>query len=103
MISCYKCEKCGMIFEDWDKCNEHEGSHFNVKRWTDSDDDKVIDRETEYIPELYAPSAVVVPMVRRYYDSEKDQYIDETCYIKYYYSAKKCAEQVFPIDESLIK
>ena len=100
MISCYKCEHCGMVFTDYDDAQRHEEKHFIVKTWTDSEDEKVINRETEYEKDLFAPSAVVVPMRRCVYDEKQEKYVDETIYIKYFYSAKKCAEQVFPIDET---
>lgn len=100
MLNCYKCEKCGQIFDDYDEAEMHENKHFTVKSWYDEEDEKVIKRNTEYDPMLYAPSAICVPMVRTYY--ENGEWKQETSYVKYYYSAKKPAEQVFPIDESII-
>lgn len=98
MISCYKCEKCGRVFMDSDEAYEHESRHFSQKNWINDEDEKVIARNTEYEPELWAPSAVVVPMERTVY--ENGEFHHEISYVKYYYSAKKPAEQVFPIDES---
>lgn len=100
MKTVYRCERCGMVFDEFDKAVDHENRHFIVKEWLDDTDEKVVARDTEYEPELYAPSAVVVPLVRSYY--EGDEWKTETTYVKYYYSAKKPAEQVFPIDESVI-
>ena len=101
MVTCYRCEKCGRVFDDYEKACEHENSHFIPKTWMNDEDEKVVNANNEWIPELYAPSAVVIPM-------ERTLYIDgdwkrETCYVKYYYSAKQAAEQVFPVDESLVK
>ena len=100
MKQVYKCEKCGRVFEEYDKAELHENKHFTVKDWIDGEDEKVIARDTEYEPELYAPSAVVVPMVRSFW--EDGEWKKETAYVKYYYSAKKSAEQVFPIDDAVI-
>ena len=100
MKTVYKCEKCGKVFDDFDEAEVHENMHFTVKQWYDENDQKVVDRNTEWIPELYAPSAICVPMVRSFYDD--GEWKTETSYVKYYYSAKKSAEQVFPIDESII-
>lgn len=103
MKTVYKCERCGHVFDDYESCENHENLHFVIKSWIDSDDEKVLNRETEYEPELYAPSAIVVPMTRCFYDAAASDWKKETIYLKYYYSAKKAAEQVFPIDESIIK
>ena len=103
MKTVYKCERCGQVFEDYEACEAHENRHFVSKDWFDAEDEKVIARETEYTPDLFAPSAVVVPMCRCFYDDETEEWKKETIYVKYYYTAKKAAEQVFPIDESLIK
>ena len=100
MKTVYKCEKCERVFDDYDECVLHEGKHFSVKQWYDETDEKVVERNTEYEPELYAPSAICVPMVRTFY--EDGEWKKETSYVKYYYSAKKSAEEVFPIDESII-
>lgn len=101
MKTCYKCEKCGMVFDDYTNASEHENKHFIPKTWVNDDDQKVINDNTEWIPELYAPSAVVIPMERMVYiDSE---WKTEVSYVKYYYGAKKTAEEVFSVDESLIK
>lgn len=97
MINCYKCERCGRVFTDYDEANNHENRHFIQKNWFSSEDDEVIRRNTEYEPDLWAPSAVVVPMEREIY--EEGGWKKEVAYVKYYYSAKKCAEQVFPIEE----
>jgi len=103
MKTVYKCEKCGLVFDDYTEAEKHESNHYTVKTWTDDADDKVISRETEYISELFVPAAVVVPMTRCRYDEDTQEWKTETAYIKYYYSAKKPAEQVFPVDESLMK
>lgn len=100
MKTVYRCEKCGLTFEDYEKAEIHENKHFTVKTWYDDTDEKVVERDTEYVPELFAPSAVVIPMVRSFY--EDGEWKKETAYVKYYYSGKKSAEQVFPIDESVI-
>ena len=101
MKTVYKCEKCGMVFDDYEKACEHESNHFVPKTWYTTDDMKVVDSNTEWIPELYAPSAVVVPMERSFYAD--GEFKTEVTYVKYYYSAKHSAEQVFPIDETLMK
>ena len=101
MVNCYRCEKCGMVFDDYEKAYEHENSHFIPKAWMSIDDTKVVNENTEWIPELYAPSAVVIPMERTV--KIDDEWKTEVTYVKYYYSSKKCAEQVFPIDETLLK
>lgn len=100
MKTVYKCEKCGRVFDDYQAAEEHENRHFTVKQWYNDDDEKVVNRNTEYEPELWAPSAVCIPMQRCIY--ENGEWKTETSYVKYYYSAKKPAEQVFPIDESII-
>lgn len=99
MISCYKCEKCGKVFDDINEAEVHENKHFTFKHWYDENDQKVVDRNTEWISELYAPSAICVPMVRTFYGD--GEWKTETSYVKYYY-AKQQAEEVFPIDESII-
>ena len=101
MKTVYKCEKCGMVFDDYDKACEHENGHFIPKTWIDSSDMEVVNANAEWDPELYVPSAVVVPMERTIHTEEG--WKTEVAYVKYYYSAKKSAEQVFPVDESLIK
>ena len=101
MTTCYKCEKCGMVFDDYEKACEHENGHFIPKTWFNDDDMKVVNANMEWIPELYAPSAVVIPMERTVY--EDGEWKTEVHYVKYYYSAKHPAEQVFPVDESLMK
>ena len=98
MTTCYRCEKCGKVFDDYNQACDHENRHFTPKTWMTDDDMKVVNADTEWIPELYAPSAVVIPMERLIY--EDDEWKTEVSYVKYYYSAKKAAEQVFPIDES---
>ena len=103
MKTVYKCEKCGMIFDEYSDCSKHETQHYDVKTWLDDEDEKVVSRETEYDPCLFVPTAVVLPMVRSIFDEESKEWKRETIYIKYYYTAKKPAEQVFPIDESVIK
>ena len=101
MTTCYKCEKCGKVFEEYEKAYDHESCHFIPKAWYSEEDTKVINANTEWIPELYAPSAVVVPMERTVFvDGE---WKNEVAYVKYYYSTKHSAEQVFPVDESLMK
>lgn len=100
MKTVYKCEKCGRVFEDYEQAEAHENGHFTVKQWYDENDEKVVLHNTEYDPELYSPSAICVPMVRTFYDD--NEWKTETIYLKYYYSAKRPAEQVFPIDESII-
>ena len=90
-----------MVFDDYEKACEHENGHFIPKTWLTDEDEKVVNAHTEWIPELYAPSAVVIPMERSVYiDGEWKR---EVTYVKYYYSAKHHAEQVFPVDESLMK
>ena len=103
MKTVYKCEKCGMVFDDYEQASKHETQHYDVKTWLDDEDEKIVSRETEYDPCLFVPSAVVVPMVRSFFDEETQEWKRETAYIKYFYSAKQPAVQVFPIDESLIK
>ena len=100
MKTVYKCEKCGLVFEDYEKAELHENKHFTVKRWYTSDEEEVLSSNTEYEPELYAPAAICVPMTRSFF--EDGEWKSETMYLKYYYSAKKPAEQVFPVDNSII-
>ena len=100
MTTCYKCEKCGMVFDDYVKASEHENNHFIPKTWLTDEDMKVVNANMEWIPELYAPSAVVIPMERGVYSD--GEWKTEVSYVKYYY-AKQCAEEVFPVDESLMK
>lgn len=100
MKTCYKCERCGKVFDNYESASEHENSHFTPKTWLLECDMKVVNDNTEWSNELYAPSAVVVPMERTVF--EDGEWKTETAYVKYYYSAKQCAEQVFPkkdIDE----
>ena len=101
MTTCYRCEKCGMVFDDYEKAFEHENGHFIPKTWMTDDDMKVINANMEWIPELYAPSAVVIPMERTVHTD--GEWKTEVTYVKYYYSAKQSAEQVFPVDETLMK
>ena len=101
MTTCYRCEKCGQVFSDYEKAYEHENGHFIPKIWFNEEDMKVVNADTEWIPELYAPSAVVVPMERMI--CTDGEWKTEVTYVKYYYSAKHVAEQVFPVDESLMK
>ena len=103
MTTVYKCDKCGKVFDSYEECQKHESSHFEVKTWMDSEDEKVFNRNVEYDPCLWAPSAVVVPMTRTVYDDDTGKWNNETVYIKYFYSAKMPAEQVFPVDESIMK
>ena len=91
-----------MVFDDYEKACEHENAHFIPKTWLDDKDEKVVNAHTEWIPELYAPSAVVIPMERSVY-TDDEGWKREVTYVKYYYSAKHPAEQVFPTDESLMK
>lgn len=99
MTNCYKCDKCGRVFDNYEEAYEHEGKHFEPRTWYTDEDMKVIRANMEYSPELWAPSAVVVPMERTVRDAD-GVWQTETHYVKYYYSAKRPAEQVFPIDES---
>ena len=101
MTTCYRCEKCGKVFTDYEQAYEHENSHFIPKTWLNDSDIKVVNANTEWVSELYAPSAVVVPMERTVHTDEGWE--TEVTYVKYYYSAKQCAEQVFPVDETLMK
>lgn len=101
MKTCYKCEKCGLVFDDYEKASEHENRHFVPKTWITDEDTKVINANTEWISELYAPSAVVIPMERMVYVD--NEWKTEVSYVKYYYSAKHCAEEVFPVNESVME
>lgn len=100
MKTCFKCEKCGLIFEDYEKAQEHENMHFAPCTWIDREADEMISHETEWENGLFAPSAVVVPMERTIYNGS--EWVTERTYVKYYYSAKKQAEQVFLIDHSVM-
>lgn len=100
MKTCYKCEKCGLTFEDYEKAQEHENNHYEPVNWMNDEAMDVSRRETEWEKELYAPSAVVVPMDRTIYNGT--EWVTERIYVKYYYSAKRAAEQVFSIDHSVI-
>ena len=98
MTTCFRCERCGKVFNDYDIASEHENRHFIPKTWLNSEDEKVVNRNTEWIPDLFAPSAVVIPMERSFY--EDGEWKQEVAYVKYYYSAKRSAEEVFPVEES---
>ena len=99
MKTVYKCEKCGRIFDDSEKAYEHESLHFTPKTWWDENDMKIVNRDTEWDAKKYAPTAVVIPLERTVYCD--GTWKTETSYVKYYYS-KQEAEEVFPIDESII-
>ena len=101
MVSCYKCEKCGKVFESYDDAFTHENKHYNVMSWISSDASEVINRETEYTQTQEGPSAVIVPMERTVYDEDKSVWVTEVIYMKYY-GDKRLAEQVFPIDNTML-
>ena len=101
MVSCYKCEKCGKVFENYEEAYKHENRHFYVKSWVSSEDSEVINNEMEYSETQEGPSAVVVPMERTTYDEDKSEWVTEVIYMKYY-GDKRPAVQVFHIDKNLL-
>ena len=101
MVNCYKCEKCGKVFTDYEEAYKHENEHYTVKRWFSCDDEEVMSREVEYSEKQSAPSGVVVPLERTIYNEETSQWENETIYIRFYADKRTC-EQVFPINKALL-
>ena len=101
MVTCYKCEKCGKVFDSYEEASKHEDEHYTVKTWTTSDDEDVIRDNTVYAESCQAPVAVVVPMTRTIYDEESSQYTTETIYMQYW-ADKRPVVQVFPIEKNLL-
>lgn len=101
MVSCYKCEKCGKVFENYEEAYDHENRHYYTKTWVSSTDDEVMKREIEYSETSDAPVALVVPMERTVYDKEKSEWVTETVYMKFF-ADKRPVMQVFPVDNNLL-
>ena len=71
MKTLYKCEKCGMVFDDSDKCWEHEYSHWTLERGYHSLT-ATLDNMTEYKEGQDEPNIIHVMFTR--WNSEKSEY-----------------------------
>lgn len=101
MINCFKCEKCGKVFDNYEDASKHEDAHYTVKTWADTQDEEVIRDNTVYSETSDAPIAVVVPMTRTVYDEETTTWTTDTIYLQYW-ADKRPVVQVFPIDKNLL-